>query len=197
MCGDPCIWWERPTVLPKTANSFSLPKAKLYRAAQLWNAMPQAKEPEINRILNTITAQSPRRTRVGVKNISDPVAGFCASLTDSAAPVPEMAIHEKNESSAPMPMTEIMVAWGIIFFGFRDYSPYMAEDSNPTQDQKAKNRPIPAVALGIPSAALNALTGLTDAQDSGSQLYVEMTQYTVDQQHERSKKYPIHPQPQQ
>src|SRR6218665_4174301 len=64
-----------------------------------------------------------------------------------------------------MPMTEIMVAWGIIFFGFRDYSPYMAEDSNPTQDQKAKNRPIPAVALGILSAALNALTGLTDYQD--------------------------------
>src|SRR6218665_3012671 len=96
MYGDPCISWERPTVLPKTANSFSLPKAKLYRAAQLWNAMPQANEPEINRIWKTITARSPRRTRVGVKNISDPVAGFCASLTDSAAPVPAMAIHETN-----------------------------------------------------------------------------------------------------
>src|SRR6218665_416390 len=96
MCGDPCISWERPTVLPKTANSFSLPKAKLYRAAQLWNAMPQAKGPEINRILKTITAQSPRRTRVGVKNISDPVTGLWASLTDSVAAVPAMAIHETN-----------------------------------------------------------------------------------------------------
>src|SRR6218665_3472338 len=96
MYGGPCISWERPAVLPKTANSFSLPKAKLYRAAQLWNAMPQAKAPEINRILNTITAQSPRSTRVGGKNISAPVAGFCASLTDSAAPVPAMAIHETN-----------------------------------------------------------------------------------------------------
>src|SRR6218665_3516522 len=165
MCGDPCIWWERPTVLPKTANSFSLPKAKLYRAAQLWNAMPQAKEPEINRILNTITAQSPRRTRVGVKNISDPVAGFCASLTDSAAPVSAMGFHETNKYKAPIPSSQIMGAWGIFFFVVSDSSPYMAEDSEPTQDQKAKNRPIPAVALGIPSAALKALTGLTDSQD--------------------------------
>lgn len=43
----------------------------------------------------------------------------------------------------------------MIFFGSRDSSPYIAVDSKPTQDQKAKKRPRPA------EVPLKALTGLT------------------------------------
>jgi hypothetical protein len=43
-----------------------------------------------------------------------------------------------------MPRTAIMVARGMIRLGLRDSSPYMAVDSNPTQDQNAKNNPMPA-----------------------------------------------------
>ena len=59
-----------------------------------------------------------------------------------------------------MPTTLRMVARGMIFFGLRDSSPYMAVDSNPTQDQNAKNRPSPALAPTMPSAEVNAPSGL-------------------------------------
>src|SRR5689334_22578634 len=59
-----------------------------------------------------------------------------------------------------MPTTLRMVALGMIFLGLRDSSPYMAVDSNPTQDQNAKNRPSPALAPAIPAAGENAPPGL-------------------------------------
>ena len=43
-----------------------------------------------------------------------------------------------------MPITEVSTAIGMIFLGFLDSSPYIALDSKPTQDQNAKNRPMPA-----------------------------------------------------
>ncbi len=48
----------------------------------------------------------------------------------------------------------MIVALGMIFFGLRDSSPYTAVVSKPTQDQKAKKRPIaidPAAAA-VPKA---------------------------------------------
>ncbi|MNE49061.1 hypothetical protein D3C80_1435580 [compost metagenome] len=62
-----------------------------------------------------------------------------------------------------MPITASSVAKGMIFFGLRDSSPYMAEDSKPTQDQNAKNRPMPALAPITPSAGRNAFSGLIDS----------------------------------
>src|SRR3546814_19809477 len=44
-----------------------------------------------------------------------------------------------------MQTTESIVARGMIFFGSRDSSPYIAVDSKPTHDKKAKNRPMPAL----------------------------------------------------
>lgn len=44
----------------------------------------------------------------------------------------------------------------MIFFGLRDSSPYIAVDSKPTQDQKAKKSPRPAL---VPLKALTGLTG--------------------------------------
>ncbi len=46
----------------------------------------------------------------------------------------------------------------MIFFGLRDSSPYIAVDSKPTHDQKAKKRPSPA------EVPLKALTGLTGSE---------------------------------
>src|SRR5262245_44007383 len=60
-----------------------------------------------------------------------------------------------------MPTTLAMVAIGMIFLGLRDSSPYIAVDSNPTQDQKAKNRPNPALAPTTPAAGWNAPIGLS------------------------------------
>jgi hypothetical protein len=60
-----------------------------------------------------------------------------------------------------MPSTLATVAIGMIFFGFLDSSPYIAVDSNPTHDQKAKNRPRPALAPAIPAAGENAPIGLS------------------------------------
>ncbi len=48
------------------------------------------------------------------------------------------------------------VARGIIRLGSRDSSPYMAVDSKPTQDQKAKKSPSPAAG---PVKALSGLSG--------------------------------------
>lgn len=48
----------------------------------------------------------------------------------------------------------------MIRFGSFDSSPYMAVDSKPTHDQKAKNRPRPALAPAIPAAGWNAPMGL-------------------------------------
>lgn len=48
----------------------------------------------------------------------------------------------------------------MIFFGLRDSSPYIAVDSKPTHDQKAKNRPNPALAPAIPAAGEKAPMGL-------------------------------------
>src|SRR5690348_3413067 len=68
----------------------------------------------------------------------------------------------------------------MIFLGFRDSSPYMAADSNPTHDQKAMNRPMPAapatamVAPGwfrsgtVPDRLLKALSGLSELGDQPS-----------------------------
>src|SRR6476659_4658155 len=73
-----------------------------------------------------------------------------------------------------------MVALGMIFVGLRDSSPYMAADSNPTHDQNAKNRPMPAapatamVAPGfagsatVPERFVNALIGLSELSDQPS-----------------------------
>ena len=75
-------------------------------------------------------------------------------------------------------MTELTTATGMIFFGFLDSSPYMALDSKPTQDQNAKNNPIPAepaTAIGLPPAPATvpdrlwkALSGLSDPHDQPS-----------------------------
>lgn len=46
------------------------------------------------------------------------------------------------------------MARGMTFLGLRDSSPYMAVDSKPTQDQKAKKRPRPA------EEPVKAFTGL-------------------------------------
>jgi hypothetical protein len=54
-----------------------------------------------------------------------------------------------------------MVARGMIFLGLRDSSPYIAVDSNPTHDQKAKKRPSPALAPTMPAAGWNAPSGLS------------------------------------
>src|SRR5690349_8902213 len=79
-----------------------------------------------------------------------------------------------------MPMTAIMVACGMIFFGFRDSSPYIAADSNPTQDQKAMNSPMPAApetamvapawlrSGTVPDRFWNALSGLSELGDQPS-----------------------------
>ena len=67
---------------------------------------------------------------------------------------------------------------GMIFFGFLDSSPYMAADSKPTQDQKAKNKPTPAdpattsaLPSGpgtLPDRLWNALSGLSEPSDQPS-----------------------------
>ena len=79
-----------------------------------------------------------------------------------------------------MPTTDSMVARGMIFVGLRDSSPYIAADSNPTQDQNAKNSPMPAdpatasvapALFGsgtVPSKFWNALSGLSDSSDQPS-----------------------------
>jgi hypothetical protein len=66
------------------------------------------------------------------------------------------------------------------FVGLRDSSPYMAADSKPTHDQKAKNSPIPAepatartapALFGsgtVPSRFWKALIGLSDCSDQPS-----------------------------
>lgn len=56
----------------------------------------------------------------------------------------------------PTPMTEMRVARGMTRLGSRDSSPYIAVDSKPTHDQKAKNRPSPAE---VPVKALAGLIG--------------------------------------
>src|ERR1700752_2442914 len=79
-----------------------------------------------------------------------------------------------------MPTTDSMVARGMIFVGLRDSSPYIAADSKPTQDQKAKNKPIPAnpatasvspglLTLGtVVSKSRKAPSGLSDSSDQPS-----------------------------
>ena len=79
-----------------------------------------------------------------------------------------------------MPITDSMVARGMILAGVRDSSPYIAADSKPTQDQNAKNRPMPGepatamVAPGlfgsgtVPPRSWKALNGLSDASDQPS-----------------------------
>ena len=58
-------------------------------------------------------------------------------------------------------MTLIMVARGMIRFGSRDSSPYIAVDSKPTHDQNAKNNPSPALAPATPAAGWKAPSGLS------------------------------------
>ena len=53
-----------------------------------------------------------------------------------------------------------MVARGMIRLGSLDSSPYMAVDSNPTHDQKAKNKPSPALAPAT-AAGVNAPMGFS------------------------------------
>src|SRR5690349_19994440 len=73
-----------------------------------------------------------------------------------------------------------MVARGVIFVGLRDSWPYMAADSKPTHDQKAKNSPMlaaPATAIVAPGLAgsgteplrfWKALIGLSELSDQPS-----------------------------
>jgi hypothetical protein len=73
-----------------------------------------------------------------------------------------------------------MVARGMIRVGLRDSSPYIAADSNPTQDQNAKKRPIPAepatarvapTSFGsptLPRRSTNALNGFSESGDQSS-----------------------------
>src|SRR3546814_17397345 len=79
-----------------------------------------------------------------------------------------------------MQTTESIVARGMIFFGSRDSSPYIAVDSKPTHDQKAKNSPMPALpatdraapaldgSVTVTSRSWKALGGLSGPRDQPS-----------------------------